>query len=79
MPTLILVGTFDASTAPAWVDHVRAGLSHAVVLHFPGVGHGVLPTSACAQSIMSEYLDRLDAGFDRTCIARMSLPVFSVP
>jgi pimeloyl-ACP methyl ester carboxylesterase len=79
VPTLILAGTFDASTAPAWADQVTAGLSRAVVLHFPGVGHGVLPTSACAQSIMTEYLDRLDAAVDRTCIARMSLPVFRVP
>lgn len=79
VPTLILAGTFDASTAPAWVDQVTSGLSHATVLHLPGVGHGVLPTSTCAQSIVTEYLDRLDATFDRTCIARMSLPVFRVP
>ncbi len=79
VPTLILAGTFDSSTAPAWVGQVTTGLPHAVVLHFPGVGHGVIPTSACAQSIMTEYLDRLDAGVDRTCIVRMSPPAFRAP
>ena len=76
VPTLILAGTFDASTAPAWIEHVTPGLSNAVALRFPGVGHGVLPTSACAQSIMTAYLDRPDASVDRACIAGMTLPSF---
>ena len=79
VPTLILAGTFDASTAPAWVEHVTPGLSSVVVLRFPGVGHGVLPTSACAQSIMTAYLDHPGASVDRACIARMTLPAFRTP
>jgi hypothetical protein len=26
-----------------------------VVLHFPGIGHAVLPTSVCAQAIMTAF------------------------
>ena len=79
VPTLILSGTFDASTAPAWVGRVTPWLSNVEVLHFPGVGHGVLPTSACAQSIMTTYLDHPGDAGDRACIARMALPAFRTP
>ncbi len=76
VPTLILAGSFDASTAPAWVGHVTPWLSNVAVVHFPGVGHGVLPTSACAQSIMTAWLDRPGDAVERGCIARMMLPTF---
>ncbi len=79
VPTLILAGTYDASTAPAWVAQVTPWLSNVEVLRFPGVGHGVLPTSACAQSIMTAYLDHPGATVDRACVATMKHPAFRIP
>jgi pimeloyl-ACP methyl ester carboxylesterase len=77
VPTLILAGTFDCSTAPAWVDRVTTGLSNSLVLRFPGVGHGVLPTSRCAQSIMTAYVDNPSSSVDRSCIAGTTVPMFT--
>jgi pimeloyl-ACP methyl ester carboxylesterase len=77
VPTLILAGTFDSSTAPAWVDQVTPGLSHSLVRHFPGVGHAVLPTSHCAQAIMTAFLDDPSAAVDSACIGETSIPTFT--
>ena len=77
VPTLILVGTFDSSTAPSWVDRVTPGLPNAVVLRFPGVGHGVLPTSVCAQTIMTAYVESPSTSVDRSCIEGTTVPTFT--
>ena len=77
VPTLILSGTFDASTAPAWVDEVTGGLPNSTVLHFPGSGHGVIPDSSCAQSIMTAFVDEPGPGVDRSCIANIELPALA--
>ena len=77
VPTLILAGTFDSSTAPAWVDRITPGLSNSVILRFPGVGHGVLPTSGCAQTIMTAYLDNPSSSVDRSCIEGTPIPTFT--
>jgi pimeloyl-ACP methyl ester carboxylesterase len=77
VPTLILAGTFDSSTAPGWVDQVTPGLSNSVVLHFPGVGHGVLPASRCGQTIMTAYVDKPSSSVDRSCIEGTTIPMFT--
>ncbi|OSC42531.1 alpha/beta hydrolase [Mycobacterium decipiens] len=78
VPTLILSGTFDASTAPHWVREITPGLSNAKALRFPGVGHGVLPASACAQAIMTAFVDDPHREVDQSCIAQTT-PTFSLP
>jgi pimeloyl-ACP methyl ester carboxylesterase len=77
VPTLILAGTFDSSTAPSWADRLTPGLSNSVVLRFPGVGHGVLPTSDCAQRIMTAFVDNPSSTVDRSCIAKTTIPAFT--
>ena len=77
VPTLILAGTFDSSTAPSWADQVTPGLSNSVVLRFPGVGHGVLPTSGCAQTIMTAFVDNPSSSVDRSCIEGTTIPTFT--
>lgn len=79
VPTLILSGTFDSSTAPRWVREVTNGLNNSLALRFPGVGHGVIPTSACALQIMTAFVDKPDTGVDQSCIATTTTPVFSLP
>jgi pimeloyl-ACP methyl ester carboxylesterase len=79
IPTLILSGEFDSSTAPRWVAEVTPGLSKSVTLHFPGVGHGVLPNSACAQSIMTAFVDNPGSDLDESCIPNSPVPTFSLP
>jgi pimeloyl-ACP methyl ester carboxylesterase len=77
LPTLILSGSFDSSTAPAWVDDIIDGFPNSVVLQFPGIGHGVISPSACAQSIMTAFLDNPGPDVDRSCIASIKLPTLA--
>ena len=78
VPTLILAGTFDSSVAPSWVDQVTPGLSNSVVLRFPGVGHGVLPASSCAQTIMTAYVDNPSSSVDHSCIKETTTATFTI-
>jgi pimeloyl-ACP methyl ester carboxylesterase len=77
--TLILSGTFDSSTAPKWVSEITPGLHNSVALRFPGIGHGVLPNSACAQAIMTAFVDNPADPVDQSCIAKTTAPTFSIP
>lgn len=79
VPTLILSGTFDSSTAPQWINEITPGLSNSVVLHFPGIGHAVLPTFVCAQAIMTAFIDNPRRDVDQSCIANTAVPTFSLP
>jgi pimeloyl-ACP methyl ester carboxylesterase len=73
IPVLILEGTFDAATAPAWVDLITPNLKNSQVVAFPFTGHAVLGKSACAPSIMAAFLDRPARPVDSTCAARTTL------
>jgi pimeloyl-ACP methyl ester carboxylesterase len=79
VPTLIMSGSFDSSTAPQWVREVTPGLSNSLALRFPGVGHGVIPNSACAQKIMTAFVDDPRLDVDQSCIANTTTPTFSLP
>lgn len=79
VPTLILSGSFDTSTAPQWVKEVTPGLTNSLALRFPGVGHGVIPTSACAQQIMTAFVDNPRTDVDQSCIGNTTIPTFSLP
>ncbi|WP_241010885.1 alpha/beta fold hydrolase [Mycobacterium camsae] len=79
VPTLILSGSFDSSTAPQWVKEVTPGLTNSVALRFPGVGHGVIPTSACAQQIMTAFVDNPHTDVDQSCIGHTTVPTFTLP
>ncbi|AGZ54336.1 hypothetical protein PJK45_13405 [Mycobacterium kansasii] len=40
---------------------------------------GVLPTSACAQSIMTAFLADPNRDVDQSCIQQTTVPTFSLP
>ena len=73
VPVLILEGTFDAATAPEWVDLITPGLKNSQVVSFPFTGHSVLGKSKCAISIMAAFLDNPTIPVDQTCAARTAL------
>jgi pimeloyl-ACP methyl ester carboxylesterase len=73
VPVLILEGTFDAATAPEWVDLITPDLKNSQVVAFPFTGHAVLGKSTCALSIMAAFLDNPTKPVDRTCAARTTL------
>ena len=73
VPVLILEGTFDAATAPEWVDLITRDLKNPQVVAFPLTGHSVLGKSRCAPSIMAAFLDNPTKPVDQTCAAQTTL------
>jgi pimeloyl-ACP methyl ester carboxylesterase len=73
VPVLILEGTFDAATAPEWVDVITPDLKNSQVVAFPLTGHSVLGKSTCAPSIMAAFLDNPIKPVDPTCAAQTTL------
>ena len=73
VPVLILEGTFDAATAPEWVDLITPDLKNSQVVAFPFTGHSVLGKSTCALSIMAAFLDNPTKPVDPTCAAQITL------
>jgi pimeloyl-ACP methyl ester carboxylesterase len=73
VPVLILEGTFDAATAPEWVDAITSDLKNVQVVSFPFTGHSVLGKSTCALSTMSAFLDDPTRPVDSSCAARTIL------
>jgi pimeloyl-ACP methyl ester carboxylesterase len=73
VPVLIMEGTFDAATAPEWVDLITPSLKNSQFVEFPFTGHAVLQKSTCAQSIMIGFLDKPTEPVDHTCAAQTTL------
>lgn len=75
IPTLVVSGTFDAVTPPSTGVTAAAALSRATVLAFPGVGHGVVQSSPCAQQVFASFLAEPGAP-DTACVAALTPPAF---
>jgi pimeloyl-ACP methyl ester carboxylesterase len=76
VPVLLMTGTFDAITPPAWADLAAQGLTHSTVLRFPGVGHDVISWAECGRTVMVKFLDRPNGGYDTTCVNKLTVPAF---
>ncbi len=76
VPTLLLAGEYDPVTPPAWAELAAETLTAAQVYEFPGAGHGVFRTSACARSVIVDFLADPTVPVDAGCIATMGPPDF---
>lgn len=76
IPTLILAGEFDPITPPANGLEVADQLSHSYYFLFPGIGHGVLYRSVCADQMVVAFEANPTQQPDSSCIAHMSEPAF---
>ena len=76
IPTLLLAGQYDPITPPAWAYSAARYLSRSTVLEFPGVGHSVLDSGDCAQSIGLAFLNNPTGRLNTTCLERISAPKF---
>jgi len=56
VPTLILAGSYDPITPPAWSLAVAGDLENATYFEFSG-GHGVLYDHECAQVLAGDFVD----------------------
>ena len=74
LPVLVMEGSFDAATAPEWVDRVTPTLPNTQVVRFPFTGHSVLDKSTCALTVFTSYLDNPATLVDHTCGDQITLP-----
>jgi pimeloyl-ACP methyl ester carboxylesterase len=77
IPTLIISGTFDARTAPGLGEHAARSLPNSTVVNIPGVGHVVVPRSACAQEVFASFIEQPDAP-NVSCVAGLQPAPFTV-
>jgi pimeloyl-ACP methyl ester carboxylesterase len=79
VPTLLLSGEFDPTVPPQMAEVAAQELTHAYVYTFPGEGHSVLGSSACAQAMMLAFLDDPAQAPDVSCLEEMPGLIFRLP
>ncbi|HAE58621.1 MAG TPA: hypothetical protein DCG54_03700 [Anaerolineae bacterium] len=81
IPSLIITGSYDPTTPPAYARQIAAHLSNSYYFEFPTLGH--TPTAAdssgCAMDIVQQFLDNPEVEPDRACLGELEQPVFVVP
>jgi pimeloyl-ACP methyl ester carboxylesterase len=76
IPTLLISGSFDAVASLDFAESVAANLSNATIISIPGIGHGVLPHSPCAQMVVASFLAD-PSNPDTSCVATLKPPPFT--
>lgn len=67
LPVLLLSGTFDPITPPAYAASVAASLDHATVVVQQGRSHGIWIGNDCVQGIVSDFIASAGSVTDTTC------------
>lgn len=76
IPTLILAGQFDPITPPEWATMTAETLNHSYIFQFPGLGHGIIDGSACAQKLAVHFLEDPHTEPDDPCFEDLLAPDF---
>jgi hypothetical protein len=76
VPALVLAGSYDPITPPAWSRMAAGWLSHSTYVELPGVGHGASRAGACPEGILSAFLEDPTAELDTSCVKAMPEPRF---
>jgi pimeloyl-ACP methyl ester carboxylesterase len=79
VPTLIVAGSYDAVTPPAWGDLAAKTLPNSRVVRFPEAGHIAILTSSCGPVIMTAFLNQPRGGYDTSCLSRAAPLLFEIP
>jgi hypothetical protein len=81
IPTLILEGTYDPVTPPAYGKQVARNLSHSYYVEFPNQGHTPLvgDTTGCASRLVQEFFNNPVSEPDRSCVALLPPINFIIP
>jgi pimeloyl-ACP methyl ester carboxylesterase len=77
VPALLMSGSFDAVTPPSWAGLAAEGLPRSRLLVFPGLGHDVIAASDCGRTIMADFLEQPEGGYDTGCLDRTVIPPFT--
>jgi len=78
VPALLLSGSDDPVTPPAYAREAAATLTQALQLELPGFGHGQL-TAPCMDRVLAQFLARgSSVGLDTDCLRRAApMPFFT--
>jgi pimeloyl-ACP methyl ester carboxylesterase len=76
VPMLLLAGELDPATPPRWAEGIAARLPHAYLFKFPGIGHGVLGTQACASRLVDLFLASPSQRPSDDCLLALAPPQF---
>jgi pimeloyl-ACP methyl ester carboxylesterase len=77
IPTLVMSGTFDAKTGAQWGRYAAQTLSNSTFARFPGIGHAVISSSACARAVFASFLATPSAP-DVGCVADVKPAPFEI-
>lgn len=69
--TLILAGTADLQTPPAWSQLSASSLQNAQYAEFAGLTHGLLGADECINTLTQAFLEEPDVVADQSCIAAL--------
>ncbi len=78
IPTLVLAGDYDATTAPSWAEAAVDALPNATFVALPGAGHATARWSGCARDIISAFVNDPASAIDLACLAGEQ-PVLLMP
>ena len=77
VPVLLLEGSLDAITPKNWAEAAASGLPNSRIMVFPGAAHDVLLWSPdCAVTIMRNFLNQPNGGYDDRCLGSITIPPF---
>jgi pimeloyl-ACP methyl ester carboxylesterase len=79
VPALILSGTFDPATPPAWGKLAADGLSNAFFYEFPNASHGVMSSVPCAQNLVAQFIADPTTMPDAGCMDDLDALSFELP
>jgi pimeloyl-ACP methyl ester carboxylesterase len=68
IPTLVLSGDYDATTALSWAKEAADALPDATLVSVPSAGHAATRWSACARDIASAFVENPTATLDTGCL-----------
>jgi pimeloyl-ACP methyl ester carboxylesterase len=78
LPILILAGDLDPVASPDAAAAAPRLLSHARVLRFRGVGHGVVAAHACADRLLGHFLEDPSRTPYDDCLLALAAPHFVI-
>ncbi len=68
IPALVLAGTYDPITPPAYSRAAADALTDATYVEFEGFGHVVGLGTECSTALIATFLDDPEAGLDMSCV-----------
>jgi L-ascorbate metabolism protein UlaG (beta-lactamase superfamily)/pimeloyl-ACP methyl ester carboxylesterase len=76
IPTLVLAGSYDPITPPAYSRLAAETLSNSFYYEFPAHGHGVMRAGGCGTEIGLAFLDDPTSEPDSSCMEDLTAPDF---